>query len=207
MRTALRICAALLTVSGCSKAEPRRSCVPVLPGWTSPQTGKPVSLAANNVTLAGREIRWNGVRIDERTLASYLRQSAAMNPIPFVIFDPGTSPDCYFATHVRDILEKAYPCREGMCWQGSEAAFKRAPYRSPPDPRAVLSAMGGKATVLSETEITKAQGIHDYEGCNGERRRGHQACDAIELTDEQCKRPTGPTRNVEPTAGIKRWVA
>jgi hypothetical protein len=67
--------------------------------------------------------------------------------------------------------------------------------------------MGGKETVLSETEITEAQGTHDYYGRNREHRRGHHACDVIELTDEQSKRPTGATRNAEPTAGIKSWVA
>jgi hypothetical protein len=60
-----------------------------------------------------------------------------MNPIPFLIFDPGPAPDCSFATHIRDLLDREFPCREGACWQGSELAFKEARYQSPKNPSAV----------------------------------------------------------------------
>jgi hypothetical protein len=53
-----------------------------------------------------------------------------MNPIPFLVFDPGVDPDCSFAIHVRDVLEREFHCGDGLCWQGSEAAFERAPYKN-----------------------------------------------------------------------------
>ena len=131
MRNAIFISIVTLVASGCSDKEAPQACVPVLPGWTTPQTGKPVSVIANTVTLSDREIRWNGVAIDGPTLAEYARQSAAMSPIPFLIFDPEEASDCSFATEVRDVLDPHFPCREGGCLQGTEAAFKRAPYRKP----------------------------------------------------------------------------
>jgi hypothetical protein len=130
MRKALWACALILVSGGCNKSEPPKPCVPVLSGWTTAQTGKPAYVIANTITLSGRVIRWNGVRIDEQTLVSYLRQARGMNPVPFLVLDPGASPDCSFATHLRDVLEREFPCRDGLCWQGSEAAFKRAPYKN-----------------------------------------------------------------------------
>jgi len=104
MRKALIICGAALSSVACNKSEAPRSCLPVLPGWATEQTGKPVYVLGNTVALHGREIRWNGVRIDEHTLADYARQVSVMNPIPFTIFDPGERPDCAFARHIRDRL-------------------------------------------------------------------------------------------------------
>jgi len=130
MRKALLTYAVILVFGGCNKSEHPKVCVPVLSGWMTAQTGKPAYVAANTVTLGGREIRWNGVQIDERTLVSYLRQSRGMNPAPFLVFDPGASPDCSFATHIRDVLEREFPCGEGLCWQGTGAAFKRAAYKN-----------------------------------------------------------------------------
>jgi hypothetical protein len=130
MRNAFWACLVIIVATGCSKTDAPKSCVPALPGWTTPQTGKPAFLLlANKVTLSGRDIRWNGVSIDEQTLTDYVRQSAAMSPVPFLIFDPTRTSDCAFASHVRDILDRGFPCREGACWQGTEAAFKRAPYK------------------------------------------------------------------------------
>jgi hypothetical protein len=129
MRKALTICLAVLALAACSKREAPTICVPVLPGWSTEQTGKPVSTIANNVTLRGREILWNFSPIDEPTFVSYVRQTAVMNPVPFMIFDPGAAPDCSFATHIRDTLDQELPCRDGACWQGSKEAFDRAPYK------------------------------------------------------------------------------
>jgi hypothetical protein len=60
-----------------------------------------------------------------------------MNPTPFLIFDPGEKPDCSFATHVRDVLQRDFPCDAGACWQGSELAYEQAPYQRPKNPSAV----------------------------------------------------------------------
>jgi hypothetical protein len=114
---------------GCNERLAQTTCVPALPGWATSETGKPVHLIANTVTLSGRDIRWNGVSIDEQKLVSHARQSSALNPVPFLIFDPGNAPDCQYATRVRDILDREYPCRDGACWLGSEAELKQAPFK------------------------------------------------------------------------------
>ena len=121
--------AALLILAACSREVPQ-ICVPVLPGWSSEQTGKPAgALLANVVTLDGSNILWNGQPISEQTLTRYAGQMAGMNPIPFMILDPGKASDCTFARHIRDVLDKELPCREGACWQGSKAAYERAPFK------------------------------------------------------------------------------
>ena len=131
MRTAGIICATLLACGGCTKAEAPHACVPVLQGWSSEQTGKPVATIENRVTLSGHQILWNGYPLDEKTLDRYLRTVAVMNPIPFMVFDPGPTPDCAFARHIRDMIDRQLPCREGGCWQGSKQAYERAPYKKP----------------------------------------------------------------------------
>ncbi len=137
MRGALCIFLAMFTEGACSKSEAPAACVPVLQGWATPETGKPASVIDNLLTLTGREMRWNGVRIDELTLAEYVRRSAAMQPIPVLIFDPGDPPECSFATKIQAEIDQVYPCRDGACWQGSKAAFERANYRIPRNSSAV----------------------------------------------------------------------
>lgn len=130
MRKQLKACLIILATSSCSDHQTPSVCVPVLPGWATPETGKPVHLISNIVTLNGHNVRWNGVAIDERTLTKYLRETAAMDPVPFLIFDSGVSPDCAYARHVQNILDREYPCRDGACWQGSKSALDEAPFKT-----------------------------------------------------------------------------
>lgn len=118
----------LLSVTGCSKSGPASSCPLVLRGWSTARAGIPVHFISNNVTVEGRQIRWNGVVIDEQTLENYVRTTAKTRPLPFIIFDPQTS-DCAYAARLRDLIDSNYPCSDGACGQGSRSAFDRAPYR------------------------------------------------------------------------------
>lgn len=68
------------------------------------------------------------MQVSEQTLAAYLQESARLDPMPFVIFDPPTR-DCAFARRVRDIVDGNYPCRDGACGQGTVEAFGKAPFR------------------------------------------------------------------------------
>jgi hypothetical protein len=121
------VVAVLFATLGCSGSAPS-SCPSVLPGWATPTIGQPVHHVANVVTAQGGLAHWNGVRTDEKTLSTYLLQTATMDPLPFVIFDPqGT--DCESATRLRDIMDRNYPCRDGACGQGSRADFERASYK------------------------------------------------------------------------------
>jgi hypothetical protein len=123
MRTAICVCLTALTLTGCIERHDSVACVPVLHGWATAETKRGDAFVSDTVRLAGHDIRWNGKRIDELTLIRFTRQLAPSSPVPFLIFDPGLSPDCAFATHVRDILDQNYPCREGACGQGPVAAF------------------------------------------------------------------------------------
>jgi hypothetical protein len=131
MRTTLSAAILLLAVTGCGEEKPIASCMPALPGWATPETGKPVYSVANFVSVHGREIRWNGVTIDDDRLGIYLRETAAMNPQPFLFFDP-QSADCERARQVRDLIDENYPCRAGACGQGARPAFENAAYKQTP---------------------------------------------------------------------------
>ena len=127
--------AVFVAIAGCGQRQQPKVCVPVLPGWTTPQIGPRPYLLANNIRIRGREIRWNGVVVDEATLAKYLRLSSELNPRPFVIFDPETR-NCAAARRMRDVIDRNYPCRDGACGQGSIEAFRTAPYRMSKGPPA-----------------------------------------------------------------------
>jgi|SRR4051812_24614584 hypothetical protein len=122
MRTIAYASLIALGLTGCKKPEEPRACVPVLPGWLTKNPPGDL-MVANQVQLAGNGILWNGVPIDEQTLIEYSRQLAPRTPIPFLVFDPGSSPNCSFARQVRDILDQNYPCHQGACGQGPATNF------------------------------------------------------------------------------------
>jgi len=72
-------------------------------------------------------VLWNGSPLNETMLINYTHQLAPRSPIPFLLFDPGQSPDCDFARHVRDTLDQNYPCRRMACGQGPRTDFIAPP--------------------------------------------------------------------------------
>ena len=131
MRAALYLSLIGFTLSGCNKPQETSVCVPVLPGWVT--KAKPADIfVVNQVRLAGHGILWNGSPIDEETLTKYARQLAPKSPVPFLVFDPGPSPDCAFARQVRDVIDQNYPCRKGACGQGSSTNFIPTFNQQPP---------------------------------------------------------------------------
>ena len=114
----------LLTAS----AKTPNQCVPPLSGWAATSSGKSPYVLWNTVSLHGRQIRWNGVPISQPTLASYLRRGARMNPIPVIVFHPDFN-DCWFDRRIQHLLARSFPCRSGICFQGSPQAFKAAPWK------------------------------------------------------------------------------
>jgi hypothetical protein len=128
MRTAIPATLALVVASGCGRTEEAASCVGVPTGWIAPGRGRPVHFVVNEITIQSRQIRWNGVIIDERQLGDYLRQTAGAAPQPVVVFSPDSS-DCDFSTRIRSSIEHAYPCHDGSCWLGSRATFEAEPFQ------------------------------------------------------------------------------
>ena len=88
--------------------------------------GRPAYWVVNEVTTDRGEIRWNGVPIDEERLVAYLKLAARMDPVPFLVFEPGNS-NCKDAKRVRDLIDRNYPCGDGACGQGARAEFDAAP--------------------------------------------------------------------------------
>src|SRR4051812_29682027 len=108
MRTTLCLYVLVFTLSGCHQHQEKLACVPILSGWATARTAKGDAFVSDTISLAGHEVKWNGKRIDEPALLRFTHQLAHSSPVPFLIFDPGPSPDCRFATHVRDILDQNY---------------------------------------------------------------------------------------------------
>lgn len=108
-------------------------CVPVLPGWAAPDGTAPM-ITTNTVQVRGRQLRWNGVAVDEATLGRYLQAASKMFPVPFLIFDPETN-DCTLAKRVRDLIDRNYPCRDGACGQGTREVFLNPTYQNRRDSR------------------------------------------------------------------------
>jgi hypothetical protein len=131
MRMAILSALGLTVLGAGSKQAAPAACVPVLPGWTSEQTGKPADVAANVVSVRGTQIFWNGYPTDEQTVGNMIEEVARMNPQPFTVFDPAQASDCALARRIRDTLDRQLSCSERGCWQGSKHAFDRAPYKTP----------------------------------------------------------------------------
>lgn len=79
--------------------------------------GQPVHLIANVITLKGGQSLWNGVPADEQTFTNYVQKTAAMDSLPFLIFDPDGA-NCQDATRLRDLIDQNYPCRDGLVAKG-----------------------------------------------------------------------------------------
>jgi hypothetical protein len=99
-------------------AAPGHACAGARPAWLAPGLQHPEAVF-NRVTLVGRdEIRWNGVPITRRTLRRYLGLVATMIPPPLTILEPADSVDCALLEAVRDDIEAALPCADGICGEG-----------------------------------------------------------------------------------------
>jgi hypothetical protein len=99
-----------------SSASAASKCIPTLPAWVSPFEKAGLQPDPAVVSLRGRELRWNGKKIDEKRLFAYLRIAAKLNPVPSVVLKSDYR-DCAFAHHVERLLRTAYPCRGDFCSQ------------------------------------------------------------------------------------------
>ena len=135
MRTVASAFLVGLSLAGCHQREAPRACVSVLPGWLTAEPPHGDLFVSNVVRLAGHRVLWNGAPIDEPTLVDYTRQLAPRSPVPFLVFDPGSSPDCSFARHVQNILDQNYPCRKGACGQGPTSNFIPRPNEPRMEPK------------------------------------------------------------------------
>jgi len=96
-----------------STAKGPSRCVPILPASVSPYG---LQLLPNIVSLRSRELRWNGMRIDERRLSILLRSAKKLNPLPSLLFKSNYA-DCAFAHHIERLLKGSYPCSGNRCSQ------------------------------------------------------------------------------------------
>jgi hypothetical protein len=112
MRLSLIALMAFLFTDPASAAAGR--CVPTLPAWVSPLEQSGLQLRPNTVGLRGRELRWNGMTIDEKQLSAHLRSAAKLNPLPPLVMRSDYN-DCAFAHRVERLLKASYPCSGGRC--------------------------------------------------------------------------------------------
>lgn len=166
----LIIAAAVIAPSG---SDPHR-CTPVLPGWTAPSSGKLPYVLWNTVSVRKRQIHWNGVRISQPTLTSYVRRSAEMSPVPILVFDPDYK-DCWFDRRIQKVLERSYPCRSGICFQGSPDAFRARSMEERARHSGVMSVLGRKRTFRLDV----------WSGWNADIRLAH----AEEQEEAECCNP------------------
>lgn len=89
-------------------------CVRTLPAWVSPYGKRGLQLRPNIVSIKGRELRWNGVRVHETQLSSLLRSAAKLNPLPPLVFKSDYR-DCGFAHRIERVVKASYPCSDGRC--------------------------------------------------------------------------------------------
>jgi hypothetical protein len=87
----------------------------------------------NVIAFSKSGLTWNGVPISHQKLLEYLADGRSMDTVPLTVLDPSAAPDCRTATELRDEINKYADCQgEGICGQGSRAAWKNAPGLSGP---------------------------------------------------------------------------
>ena len=92
------------------------TCVPILPEWVRPYDQLGLQLRPNTVSFGSGDLRWNGVRVDERRLSALLRSAKKLNPLPPLVFKSDYA-DCAFAHRIERLLKASYPCSGNRCSQ------------------------------------------------------------------------------------------
>ena len=119
-RSAFFLSVALL-LGGCHRQTTYGDGCGVLPAnWITPRHGRSIMSGLSVISVASDgTISWNGVKVSEATLASYLKQSRALNPLPVtqIKFQPGV--DCDTVARLRRLMSETLDCSYGRCAEGS----------------------------------------------------------------------------------------
>jgi hypothetical protein len=110
-----------MLLAGCShQATYAGGCGTMPSNWITPRHGRSVLSLLSVISVASNgAISWNGVKVSEAKLASYLAQAAALHPVPVtqIKFEPGV--DCDTVARLRRLMSKTLDCNFGPCAEGS----------------------------------------------------------------------------------------
>lgn len=119
---AASISAALL----CGSAAP--AAAPVCPalarlqpqnGWSRLDMNNCELCILNRIQIGpGSRLRWNGARIEETKLRSYLRLSRAMTPQPVTLIRAEPGADCATIGRISRMIQQETPCHGRVCPYG-----------------------------------------------------------------------------------------
>jgi hypothetical protein len=105
---------------GCGhKSTYAEGCGPLPDGWITPRQGRGVLSIVSVISVAADgNLTFNGARLSEPKLGTYLKQSSEMNPMPVtqVKFAPGL--DCDTVRRLRRLMVRTLDCRFGYCAEG-----------------------------------------------------------------------------------------
>ena len=81
------------------------------------------------VQVVKGSIIWNGTSVDRSKLGELASQSSAMNPAPFIVFEPQPdSGDCETEQKIQRQIDKAASCEASkLCGLGTREEWKVAP--------------------------------------------------------------------------------
>ena len=87
--------------------------------WITPRNGRGVMSIVSVISVASNgSISWNRSKVSETKLASYLKATAVMNPVPVtqIKFEPGV--DCDKVARLRRLMSETLDCDFGSCAEG-----------------------------------------------------------------------------------------
>lgn len=94
-------------------------CGPLPANWITPHQGRGVWSMLNVISVASNGTKsWNGRKVSEATLASYLKQTRTLNPLPVtqIKFEPGVN--CETVSRLRQLMSETLDCSYGKCAEG-----------------------------------------------------------------------------------------
>lgn len=119
MRISILLAVSVL-LSGCHhQANYIDGCGTLPANWITPRHGRGVLSVLSVISVASDgTIRWNGVKVSEALLGSYLKQLGTMNPLPVtqVKFEPDVH--CVTVVRLRQLMSETLDCSYGKCAEG-----------------------------------------------------------------------------------------
>jgi hypothetical protein len=120
MTRSLFLLAATILLGGCHHQRTYvEGCGPLPANWRTPRQGLSVMSILNVISVASNGTRsWNGVKVSDAVIASYLTQTRAMNPLPVtqIKFELGVG--CETVYRLRRLMSERLDFSYGKCAEG-----------------------------------------------------------------------------------------
>ena len=114
------LAAAILLASGCHhQATYVEGCGPPPANWITPRQGRGVMSMLNVISVASNgTMSWNGVKVSEGVIGSYLKQTRALDPLPVTHIKFGSGVDCGTVSRLRQLMSETLDYGFGACAEG-----------------------------------------------------------------------------------------